>query len=1068
MPETIAAAIITAAGATGAAATAITVATYGTFLVGSAAIAKRQQKKALRAAGSQIEDRRFTSRGSAEPHQIVLGRARVGGVQLAPGWSWGTNKENWTVPIAVAAHEVDAIEDIWLGEETGGPWSVSGATLESGIGSKWAPTRYRSAVAVSPGAAAGSVFPLPRDSGVSGVDSIGYTTTNGEAGEGATSLGRVTTYLQPGVHYVYSEPGGAPQIQWLQDFPGVDLVITYRISTADAYFRARRFLGSPAGERDVDLESWSGGEWTPTDLGKAIARVHATFRWSSDIYPSGVPQLSCIVRGVKAYDPRLDSTNGGSGPHRFATPSTWTWTRNPALLWAWYMTWDGGGRRPFARINWPSVITAANVCDETVPLPTGSQPRYQCDGVLGTADNVRSNVDKILSSMVGTRYFSGNQWYVRAGAYVTPTLVLTEDDFAGGEISIRPRPKRRDLFNSVRGVFIDGHSAGEQGASDAGGFYARTDFAPYVSATYVAADGGDELFEDIELPLTTDWRAAQRIAKLMLFRARQALTISARWKIKAVVLQPGDTVWITSPINGWNLKVFRVLDRTHTPHGDVDLVMQEEAAAVYAWNFSEAQNPDPAPNTQLPDPRVVQPLQNFLVSTGDAYRLPDETLVPFATVSWDAVTDAAVLSGGRIEVWWKRGVDTLYRKVEARPTDTSIRIEPVSGGDVLNVWAVAYNGGQVQSPAVFYTVSLRTDLPSGAVVQPLAANRLKNATMLASLDRWSYSAPGIAAAGIEKNAPYAVVGGSSNALLTIADASTGDAPYVIVFQPDLDSIDPTKLTYAAAKLLPVFTSAHVAVQWFDEAQQSIGLSESSNVVTSQAGRFANRREDYVLAALFATPPPGARFRRFWMVAQGAWTSSAVKYLWWLEPMMADVTTALGGNPPWEPGGAPAIGTDLIVQDAATTIYRQTGAAATVTNATDTGVLSMPGPSIVVNASGHVEVSCTFTYELYGGSTNPVTFGATVFPSSTYDPKRAVDTYIATVATGGGPVRGTLELTDMVPVVAGQVVNCQTVINRTAVQSDGPGGVVSKPIGTRTYSANDRLYAGNWKVVHIKR
>jgi hypothetical protein len=44
------------------------------------------------------------------------------------------------------------------------------------------------------------------------------------------------------------------------------------------------------------------------------------------------PTFAADVHGLKLYDPRLDSTNGGSGSQRSATPSTWAYSNNPALI----------------------------------------------------------------------------------------------------------------------------------------------------------------------------------------------------------------------------------------------------------------------------------------------------------------------------------------------------------------------------------------------------------------------------------------------------------------------------------------------------------------------------------------------------------------------------------------------------------------------------------------------------------------------------------------------------------------------------------------------------------------
>ena len=71
----------------------------------------------------------------------------------------------------------------------------------------------------------------------------------------------------------------------------------------------------------------------------------------------GQLNYSARIAGRKLYDPRLDSTNGGSGSHRLATPSTWAYSDNPSLAladWLYSSTYGAG-----EAVLWSSVITAA-------------------------------------------------------------------------------------------------------------------------------------------------------------------------------------------------------------------------------------------------------------------------------------------------------------------------------------------------------------------------------------------------------------------------------------------------------------------------------------------------------------------------------------------------------------------------------------------------------------------------------------------------------------------------------------------------------------------------------------
>ena len=56
-------------------------------------------------------------------------------------------------------------------------------------------------------------------------------------------------------------------------------------------------------------------DWTSTHVLNGIAYLRVRLVWDEDrkMFPNGVPNISAIIKGRKVYDPRLDSTNGGSG-----------------------------------------------------------------------------------------------------------------------------------------------------------------------------------------------------------------------------------------------------------------------------------------------------------------------------------------------------------------------------------------------------------------------------------------------------------------------------------------------------------------------------------------------------------------------------------------------------------------------------------------------------------------------------------------------------------------------------------------------------------------------------------
>lgn len=130
----------------------------------------------------------------------------------------------------------------------------------------------------------------------------------------------------------------------------------------------RRYSGSQT-VSDVMLGAFSA--WDSTHVGFGIPYAAITLQWDQNVYSSGFPQISVVVKGKKLYDPRLDSTNGGSGSQRYATPSTWTYSANPALCLRDYLTSALGMGEAQTRIDDTLVAAAANICDQTcaVPIP---------------------------------------------------------------------------------------------------------------------------------------------------------------------------------------------------------------------------------------------------------------------------------------------------------------------------------------------------------------------------------------------------------------------------------------------------------------------------------------------------------------------------------------------------------------------------------------------------------------------------------------------------------------------------------------------------------------------------
>ena len=414
--------------------------------------------------------------------------------------------------------------------------------------------------------------------------------------------------------------------------------------------QAVKHLGADDQSADaVAVESIA--NWTNAHRGQGIAYIFFDLNYEKTTFQNGVPKTSAIVQGRKVWDPR----DGGQDPD---DPSTHTFSNNWALCVLDYLrnTEFGLGAR-LDEIDTASFIAAANISDESVDTGTGGSPsitqkRYVCDGVVDTADDPLKIMEQLLSAGAGALSYSQGKYHLFAGAFVTPTVTLTSDDLAG-ELEVQPKLPRAQLFNAVRGTYVNPEDN-----------YQPTDFPPRTNSLYETQDGGFQIFRDIELPFTQDSVRAQRIAELTLRKSRQGITVKFPAKLTALRLAVFDTVRLTlndSGANlGWDQKVFRILGMEFSEgmQEGVMLTLQEDDASSYEWDGGSVLTFDPAPDTNLPNPYNIPPPTNVTFASGDAqlFVAGDGTVRPRVKIAWDAPANIFVTQGGEIEIQYRDAV----------------------------------------------------------------------------------------------------------------------------------------------------------------------------------------------------------------------------------------------------------------------------------------------------------------------------------------------------------------------------------------------------------------------------
>lgn len=319
------------------------------------------------------------------------------------------------------------------------------------------------------------------------------------------------------------------------------------------YVRIYQKDGGSGNDTAIQALIQAGVDWTADHKLQGVAYAYFRLEFNGDSFPNGVPEMTCIIKGKKVYDPRTETT---------------AWSDNPALCVRDYLTNSAYGLGEIAStIDDDKVTIAADVCDyknydvnaaNPASTKTGGQ-RFSCDGAFTTAVTPHDHLMDLLGSMGGVLWYGQGKWRMKAAHFVDPTITFTMDDLRSN-IQIGTRHSRRDNFNTVKGTFRGPDTD-----------YQPTDYAEVTNQAFRDADNGQISTYDLDLPFTDSFDIARRIALITLERNRQQLTVQASFGMRAFQVQVGDVVRLTMPRFGWTNKEFEIMQWTFGLQDDKDL-----------------------------------------------------------------------------------------------------------------------------------------------------------------------------------------------------------------------------------------------------------------------------------------------------------------------------------------------------------------------------------------------------------------------------------------------------------------------------------------------------------------
>jgi len=332
--------------------------------------------------------------------------------------------------------------------------------------------------------------------------------------------------------------------------------------------------------------------WPTNARGDGVASLMMIAKSSSQEFylrdfPNGLPLPSVVTRMQLCYDARLGTRDN---------PLAWVWTQNPVWQLLDYMTnAQTGMGLDYAQYFAPQIaswITAADVCDEAVPLAAGGTiPRYTGDGTYLHSTPPADVIATILACMDGwIAQDTGGVFVIEAGEYTDPDVTITDAHIVGMDRQFYLEDER-----AVNELVISYTSA----AYD----YTEVEALPWRDETDIADRNGSVRSQRMSLPWVSSNSQARRLAKIAMARAtspiRGTITtdlygLKAMGKRRIRIQAPADSA-VMSDI------VVDVVNVTLNSDFTLTIPFVASSAASYEWDAATEENSQPI----IPRPEPV-------------------------------------------------------------------------------------------------------------------------------------------------------------------------------------------------------------------------------------------------------------------------------------------------------------------------------------------------------------------------------------------------------------------------------------------------------------------------------
>ncbi len=355
--------------------------------------------------------------------------------------------------------------------------------------------------------------------------------------------------------------------------------------------------------------------WTPDHILTGTPYVLVSHHWHRGLFRNGKPEMRFELDGIPFYDPRADSTVGGTGPQRWNDKSTWQQTDNAIVLVYNIMrglttptgeVWGGAAEADDLPLsNW---FAAMNVCD--LPVGDTNRPQFRAGFEIRFEEEPASVVEELLTACNAQISEIGGVWTVQVGAPQASVVHITDDDILVSE------PAEFDPFPGLEAT----HNAISVSHPTPDGLWNASSLETITNPEWEAEDGGQRLFE-LRLPVVPWAEQARQVAQNMIRDER-------RFRTHKIVL-PGEYYWLktlmtitwTSPWNSYDAKLFEITDAAYDVRTmNVSLSLRERDPDDFTHDD----------DLELPD----APQETTGITVVDA-GVPDFTVSPYSGLDGD-------------------------------------------------------------------------------------------------------------------------------------------------------------------------------------------------------------------------------------------------------------------------------------------------------------------------------------------------------------------------------------------------------------------------------------------------